>query len=45
MWQSRWDKRKNALPVAGRIELTIREVGRGSRVATLLVPIPRGSGA
>ncbi len=45
LWQSRWDKSKNALPVAVRVELTIREAGRGSRVTTFLVPIPRGSSA
>jgi general secretion pathway protein J len=45
LWQDRWDKTKNALPVAVRIELTIREAGRGSRVATFLVPIPRGGSA
>jgi general secretion pathway protein J len=44
LWQSRWDKSKNALPVAVRIELTIREAGRSGRVTTFLVPIPRGAG-
>ncbi len=45
-WQSRWEKATNALPTAVRVELTIREPGRGNeRTAAFVVPLALGKGA
>ena len=40
LWQDRWDKTRNALPQTVRVELTVRDPGRGERKATFLVPLP-----
>ncbi len=42
LWQSRWDTSKNAVPTAVRVELTVREPGRGDRAATFMVPMALG---
>jgi general secretion pathway protein J len=40
-WQSRWEKANNSLPRAVRVELTVREPGRGTeRKAAFVVPLP-----
>ncbi len=45
-WQSRWDKANNALPTAVRVELTVREPGRGTeRAAAFVVPLALAKGA
>ena len=42
-WQSRWEKANNTLPAAVRVELTIREPGRGTeRKAAFVVPLALG---
>jgi general secretion pathway protein J len=39
-WQSRWEKANNALPAAVRVEVRVREPGRGNeRSATFVVPL------
>lgn len=45
-WQPRWDPRNtHALPTAVRVELTLREPGRGgAKAVTFLVPIALGKG-
>jgi general secretion pathway protein J len=39
LWQDRWDPTRNALPVTIRVELKVRDPGRGERTAVFLVPV------
>lgn len=40
LWQDQWDRTRNALPVTIRVELTVRDPGRGERTAVFMVPLP-----
>lgn len=44
-WQSRWEKSKNAVPTAVRVELTMRQPGQAAdRAAGFVVPLALGKG-
>jgi general secretion pathway protein J len=42
LWTDRWDRTRNALPVTVRVELKVRDPGRGERTAVFVVPLPMG---
>jgi general secretion pathway protein J len=42
LWQTRWDRTENSVPVAVRVALRVREPGGGERQATFVVPIVLG---
>jgi general secretion pathway protein J len=40
LWTDAWDRTRDALPVTVRVELTVRDPGRGERSVTFMVPLP-----
>jgi general secretion pathway protein J len=41
-WQDRWERNRNALPVTIKVELTVRNPGRGERTVVFMVPVLMG---
>jgi general secretion pathway protein J len=41
-WQDRWERNRNALPVTIKVELTLRDAGRGERTVVFMVPVLMG---
>jgi hypothetical protein len=41
-WQDRWERNRNALPVTIKVELTLRDPGRGERTVAFMVPVLMG---
>ena len=41
-WQDRWERNRNALPVTIKVELTVRDPGRGERSVVFMVPVLMG---
>jgi general secretion pathway protein J len=41
-WQDRWERNRNALPVTIKVELTLRDPGRGERTVIFMVPVLMG---
>jgi general secretion pathway protein J len=40
LWSDKWDRARNGLPVTIRVELTVRDPGRGERTVKFMVPLP-----
>jgi general secretion pathway protein J len=41
-WQDRWERNRNALPVSIKVEVTVRDPGRGERTLAFVVPVLMG---
>jgi type II secretion system protein J len=41
-WQDRWERNRNALPLAIKVELAVRDPGRGTRSVVFVVPVLMG---